>query len=566
MNTNPSATPRAPRQSKRKPGRAPQALPENGVDWLHNPVFNKGTAFTEAERDALGLRGLLPPHVQTMEQQARRVMDNFRGKSSDLERYIQIVGLQDRNETLFYRVVMDNLEELMPIIYTPTVGRACQEYGHIFRRSRGLYLSINDLGQVEKILQNWPKRDVKIIVVTDGERILGLGDLGASGMGIPIGKLSLYTACAGIHPTQCLPVTIDVGTDNAELLADPLYIGLRQKRVRGQPYDALIEEFMVAVEKLFPGVLVQFEDFGNQNAFRLLERYRDRACTFNDDIQGTGAVALAGVLSALRITGGKLGEQRVLLSGAGEAGMGIADNIVNVLVGEGLSLAEARNRCWFVDSKGLIVKGREELVEHKLRYAHEHLPCGDLLSAVKAVRPTMLVGVSGQPKTFTREIVNLMAGFDARPVIFALSNPTSKAECTAEEAFAWTDGRAVFASGSPFAPVTLNGKTHVPGQGNNAYIFPGIGLGVVCTGARRVTESMFITAARTLAGLVRDSELAEGRVYPSLGRIHEVSHAIAVAVAEEVFTRKLNTRSRPEDLAGFVRSQMFKPEYPNYAV
>ena len=547
-----------------KKSKSNRALPVKGVDWLHNPVFNKGTAFTEAERDALGLRGLLPPHVQSMDEQARRVMENFRSKSSDLERYIQIVGLQDRNETLFYRVVMDNLEELMPIIYTPTVGNACQEYGHIFRRSRGFYISSNDCGKIEKHLHNWPTHDVKVIVVTDGERILGLGDLGASGMGIPIGKLSLYTACAGIHPMQCLPITIDVGTDNETLRNDPLYIGLRQKRIRGEAYDAIIEEFMVAVEKIFPGVLVQFEDFGNSNAFRLLERYRDRACTFNDDIQGTGSVALAGILSALRITGSKLRDQRVLFLGAGEAGIGIAENIVNVLAEEGLPLAEARKRVWFVDSKGLIVKGRDQLTSHKLHYAHDHAPCADLLSAVKFIKPTMLIGASGQAKTFTREIVTLMAEFNERPVIFALSNPTSKAECTAEEAYTWTEGRAVFASGSPFNPVTVNGKLLVPGQGNNAYIFPGVGLGIVCTGARRVTESMFIVAARTLASLIRESELAEGRVYPSLQRIHEVSHAIAVAVAEEVYAGQLATDSRPEDLSGYIRSQMFKPEYPDY--
>jgi malate dehydrogenase (oxaloacetate-decarboxylating)(NADP+) len=546
-NTHPSLTP-----------------PAKGIDWLHNPVFNKGTAFTEAERDALGLRGLLPPHVQTMDEQVQRVMNNFRVKSNDLERYIQIVGLQDRNETLFYRVVMDHLEEMMPIIYTPTVGRACQEFGHIFRRSRGFYISSNDRGQMEKMLHNWPTRDVRVIVVTDGERILGLGDLGASGMGIPIGKLSLYTACAGINPTQCLPVTIDVGTDNETLLADPLYTGLRQKRIRGEAYDALIEEFMVAAEKNFPDALVQFEDFGNSNAFRLLEKYRDRLCTFNDDIQGTGAVALAGILSALRITGGKLPDQRVLLLGAGEAGMGIADNIVNVLVEEGLTLAEARKRIWFVDSKGLIVKGRANLSGHKLHFAHDHAPCADLLSAVQSIKPTILLGVAGQSKSFTREIVTTMASLNERPVVFALSNPTSKAECTAEEAYAWTDGRAVFACGSPFARVTLNGKTHVPGQGNNAYIFPGVGLGIVSTGARRVTDSMFTAAARTLASLIREGELAEGRVYPALNRIHEVSHAIAVAVAEEVYAKNLNRLPRPADLSEYIRSQMFKPEYPDY--
>ena len=554
-----------PTTSKPNNRRAYQ-LPAKGVDWLHNPIFNKGTAFTEAERDALGLRGLLPPHVQSMDEQVQRVMANFRSKSSDIERYIQLVGLQDRNETLFYRVVMDHLEEMMPIIYTPTVGKACQEFGHIFRRARGMYVSLNDRGNIEKVLQNWPTHDVKVIVATDGERILGLGDLGASGMGIPIGKLSLYTACAGINPVQCLPITIDAGTNNETFLKDPLYIGLHQKRISGAEYDAFIEEFITAVKKVFPNVLFQFEDFGNSNAFRLLEKYRDQLCTFNDDIQGTGSVALAGVLSALRLTGGKMCDHRVLLSGAGEAGMGIADNIVTVLVEEGLSKAEARKRIWFVDSKGLIVKGREGLVEHKLHYAHDHAPCADLLSAVKAIKPTMLIGVSGQPRTFTEEIVKTVGSFNKRPVVFALSNPTSKAECTAEEAYKWTDGRAIFASGSPFAPVTLNGKLHVPGQGNNAYIFPGVGLGVVATGAKRVTDAMFIKAARALASLLREDELAEGRIYPSLKRIHEVSLKIAVAVAEEVYASKLTDQPRPGDLTAFIKSKMFQPEYPDYTV
>ena len=539
--------------------------PTTAVGWLNNPVFNKGTAFTEAERDALGLRGLLPPQVQTIVDQEKRVLANFHQKTSDLERYIQLAGLQDRNETLFYRVVMNHLEKMMPIIYTPTVGKACQEYGQIFRRTRGMYLSIKDAGQIEKLLQHWPTRDVKVIVVTDGERILGLGDLGASGMGIAVGKLSLYTACAGIHPTQCLPITIDVGTDNEAFLNAPLYIGLRQKRDRTPAYDALMEEFMVAAEKTFPGVLIQFEDFGNRNAFRLLEKYRHRFCTFNDDIQGTGSVALAGVLSAIRITGQKLADQRVLFLGAGEAGIGIADNITACLVEEGLTAAEARQRCWFVDSKGLVVKDREALTEHKLPYAHAHAHCAGLVDAIKALRPTMLIGVSGQPKTFTAEVIKLMGEINQRPVIFALSNPTSKAECTAEEAYAGTDGRAIFASGSPFAPVTLNGKTHVPGQGNNAYVFPGIGLGVVCSGAKEVTDAMFIKAARALAALIREPELAEGRVYPALNRIHEVSHAIAVAVAEEACAHQLNREPRPKDWAAHIREQMFKPEYPDYS-
>jgi len=552
-----------PNTNKTSP--ASHALPGKGVEWLHNPIFNKGTAFTDAERDKLGLRGLLPPHVQTMEQQTQRVLANFRNKPSDLERYIQLVALQDRNETLFYRIVMDNLEEMMPIIYTPTVGKACQEFGHIFRRSRGMYVTMQDKGNIKKVLENWPTRDVKVIVVTDGERILGLGDLGVSGMGIPIGKLALYTACAGINPNQCLPITIDMGTNNENFLKDPLYIGLREKRISGDAFDAVMAEFIDAVKQVFPGVLLQFEDFGNGNAFRLLEQYRNQLCTFNDDIQGTGSVALAGVLSALRVTGGKMSDHRVMMLGAGEAGMGIADNIVAVLMEEGLSKEEARKRIWFVDSKGLIVKGRAGLVEHKLHYAHDHAPCADLLSAVKAIKPTMLVGVSGQARTFTEEIVKFVGSYNARPVIFALSNPTSKAECTAEEAYTWTEGRALFASGSPFAPVTLNGKTHVPGQGNNAYIFPGVGLGVVATGATRVTDSMFVTAAKALASLLREEELAEGRIYPSLKRIHEVSLKIAVAVAEDAYNSKLATQPRPADLTAYIKSQMFNPQYPDYS-
>lgn len=540
-------------------------LPVTGIDWLHNPVFNKGTAFNDVERTMLGLRGLLPPHVQTIEEQVARVMNNFHSKTNDLERYIHLVALQDRNETLFYRVVMDHLEEMMPIIYTPTVGRACQEFGHIFRRTRGFYICANDHGQVARMLNNWPTRDVKVIVVTDGERILGLGDLGASGMGIPIGKLSLYTACAGIDPAQCLPVMIDVGTDNEALQADPLYTGLRHQRIRGEAYDALIEEFMAAVGMSFPCALVQFEDFGNSNAFRLLERYRDRACTFNDDIQGTGAVALAGVLSALRLTGQKLADQRVLFLGAGEAGIGIAENIVACLVVNGLSATEARQRCWFVDSKGLVVQDRAALTKQKLPFAHAHKPCADLYAAVKSLQPTMLIGVSGQAKSFTPKIVRAMGQFNKRPVIFALSNPTSKAECTAEDAYTLTEGRAIFASGSPFAPVQIGRQRIVPGQGNNAYIFPGLGLGLICTGARRVTDSMFLAAARTLAKLTRNSELAEGRVYPTLKRIHEVSHAIAVAVAEEVYAQGLNTGPRPADLAGHIRARMFQPNYPDYS-
>jgi malate dehydrogenase (oxaloacetate-decarboxylating)(NADP+) len=537
---------------------------KRGVDLLHDPVLNKGTSFTQAERAALGLRGLLPSRPATLEEQVCRALENVRRKPSDIEKYLALISLQDRNETLFYRVVVDHLEEMMPLIYTPTVGQACQEYGHIFRRPRGLYLSAHDRGSFKALLQNWPYSDVGIIVVTDGERILGLGDLGASGMGIPVGKLSLYTACAGLPPTRCLPVMLDVGTNNPTLLNDPLYLGWREARLRGPAYDELVDEFMTAVQALFPHACVQFEDFGNTNAFRLLRRYRDRACTFNDDIQGTASVALAGIYSALRLTGGKLAEQRFLFLGAGEAGVGIGDLIVEALQAEGLPEAEARKACWFVDSNGLVVKSRADLAEHKLPYAHDHAPVADLLRAVEALRPTALIGVSGMPRTFTQPVVEAMTQLNPRPIVFALSNPTSKAECTAEEAYRWSQGRAIFASGSPFRPVVYNGQTFVPGQGNNAYIFPGVGLGVLASRARRVTDEMFFVAARTLADLVTEADLAQGRIYPALTRIREVSAAIAVAVAEVAFARSLTDMPRPADLLAHVRAQMYEPVYADY--
>jgi malate dehydrogenase (oxaloacetate-decarboxylating)(NADP+) len=534
------------------------------VDLLHNPTLNKGTAFSEEEREALGLQGLLPPHVQTQDQQVRRIMGTFHQKPTDLEKYIHLLALQDRNETLFYRVVIDHLEQMMPIIYTPTVGQACQEYAHIFQRPRGMFLSARDGGRMAEVLRNWPHWDVRIIVVTDGERILGLGDLGADGMGIPVGKLSLYAACAGIRPSLCLPVTLDVGTENERLLSDPLYIGLRQRRLRGEAYDALVDEFMDAAQDRFPGVLIQFEDFANINAFRLLSRYRERLCTFNDDIQGTGSVALAGLYSALRIAGGKLSEQTVLFQGAGEAAVGIADLVVGAMRDEGLSEAEARGRCWLVDSGGLVVRARSGLAEHKQPYAHDRAPLPNLLAAIEALRPTALVGVSGQPGAFGQPVLQAMARWNRRPIVFALSNPTSKAECTAEQAYTWTEGRAIFASGSPFAPVTFGGKTYVPGQGNNAYVFPGVGLGVIASGARLVTDEMFFAAARALAEQVSEADLAQGLIYPPLGSIREVSAAIAAAVAGVAYRRGLATQPEPDDLLANIQAQMYTPVYQSY--
>jgi len=535
-----------------------------GIALLRDPSLNKGTAFTSAERDALGLRGLLPPRIFNQQERVDHVLRCLRRKPNDLERYMYLSGLQDRNERLFYRTLIDHVEELAPIVYTPTVGLACQEFSHYFRLPRGMYITKYDRGQVRNILENWHHKDVRAIVVTDGERILGLGDLGVNGMGIPIGKLSLYTACAGIDPGSCLPIVIDVGTNNNELLKSRSYIGIQEPRLRGAEYDALIDEFMEAASAVFPQTLIQMEDFGNVNAFRLLEKYRHQYCMFNDDIQGTAATALSGLYSALRITGGKLTEQRLLFMGAGEAGIGIGNLIVSAMVQEGLSEKEARRNCWFVDSKGLIVAARNDLSEHKLLFAHDHPFQPDLLSSVKSLRPTAIIGVAAQAGTFNEEILREMAGINERPIVFALSNPTSRSECTAEAAYRLTEGRAVFASGSPFPPLVLDGKTFVPGQSNNSYIFPGVGLGVVAVRATTVTDEMFAAAARSLNAQVTQADLAMGRIFPSLSLIREVSLNIAVAVAKIAFARGLAGIEEPADIVSFIKSSMYDPTYPKY--
>ena len=536
-----------------------------GVKILHDPVRNKGTAFTQADREALNLTGLLPPRVHSPAEQELRVLGNIRSLPTDMDRYLYLIALQDRNEILFYRVVMNNIEEMMPLIYTPTVGQACQEFQHIFRKPRGFYISSHERGRIREILQNWPHKEARIIVVTDGERILGLGDLGAQGMGIPIGKLSLYSACAGIHPTQCLPVMLDVGTNNESLLNDPLYNGLEQHRVRGEQYDELVDEFIEAAREVFPGVLIQFEDFGNINAFRLLKKYRDRVCCFNDDIQGTGAVALAGIMGALRISDEKLSEQRLLFLGAGEAGIGTADSFVAALVEEGIAAEEARKRCWFVDTQGLLVADRDNIAPHKQRYAREQPHIDNFLEAVKTLKPTAILGLSGQPGSFPKEVIEAMAEINERPIIFALSNPTSKAECTAEQAYRWSDGRAIFASGSPFDAVKLGNQTLVPGQGNNVYIFPGVGLGAIVSRSRRVTDEMFLAATHSLASQVSESDLSRGSVYPPLSRIREVSALIAYEVAKIAWSQGLAGCEEPEDIMAVIHKHMFQPVYPHYA-
>jgi len=545
-------------------GRRPAADFPRGVALLRDPLLNKGTAFTERERDCLGLRGLLPANLLSMEQQAGRILENLRLLPNDLEKYVALNALHDRNETLFFRVVCDNIDEIQPLIYTPTVGLACQRFGHIFQRPRGIFITANDKGRIAQLLGNWPQT-AKLIVVTDGERILGLGDLGANGMGIPVGKLSLYSACAGVHPELCLPVMLDVGTNNEELLQDPYYVGVGRHRLRGEEYDELVDEFIAAAQSVFPGVLIQFEDFANHSAFRLLRKYRDRACVFNDDIQGTAAVALAGLFSALRITGGKLVEQKLLFLGAGEAATGIADLVVSAMVAQGLSEADARQRNWLVDSKGLVVKDRPGLAEHKLPYAHAHAPVDDFPTAIRALKPTAIIGVAAVGGTFTRAVLESMAQINQRPIVFALSNPTSKSECTAEEAYRYTAGRALFACGSPYPPANLNGMTFVPRQGNNSYIFPGVGLGAIASGAKRITDEMFMGAALALAELVTEADLAQGSLYPELPRIREVSAHIAAAVAEVAYRRGLATDAPPKDLLSHVKSHMYQPRYVDYA-
>ncbi|RPJ33470.1 MAG: NAD-dependent malic enzyme [Verrucomicrobiaceae bacterium] len=537
-----------------------------GVALLANPLLNKGTAFTEEERDALGLRGLLPPRVFSLDEQLVRAYANFQHRAEPLDKYVFLTLLQNRNETLFYKLLETHPEEMIPIIYTPTVGQACLDYGVIFRRPRGMFITIRERGRIAEILRHWPQTDVRMIVVTDGERILGLGDLGVLGMGIPVGKLSLYTSCAGVHPGYCLPITLDVGTNNESLHHSPTYLGLNQPRVRGEEYDAFIEEFVTAVKQVFPKVLLQWEDFGNTNAFRLLNNYRKRICSFNDDIQGTAAVALAGLIAALRETGQSLAEQKLLFLGAGEAGTGIADLFTAAAIDAGLTEAEARQRCWFVDSQGLVVRERlAKLAHHKIPYAHDHPPVETLAEAVETLRPTALIGVSGTPAKFTPEIIARMAEFNERPVIFALSNPTSQAECTAETAYQASGGRAIFASGSPFAPVDFGGRTFVPGQGNNVYIFPGVGLGALVVESAEVSDRMFLVAARTLANLVTEDDLALGRIYPSLTLIREVSVKIATEVAKEAIHSGLAAIQLSDDeVEPTVRQSLYRPTYRPY--
>ncbi len=542
-----------------------------GKALLLDSFTNKGTAFTEREREDLDLHGLLPPAICTIEQQLERVYENFLAKPTPLEKFVYLTSLHDRNETLFFRLVHERIDEMMPIVYTPVVGEACQKYSHIYRRGRGLYVSYDQRDRIEKVLANYHTLSPSVIVVTDGERILGLGDQGAGGMGIPIGKLCLYTLCAGVSPFSTLPITLDVGTDNEERLNDPLYLGLRHRRIRGDDYQAFVDRFVAAVQKVYPGVLLQWEDFLKENAIVQLDRFRDRLPTFNDDIQGTAAVVLSGIYCALKVTRQSIRDQRLVFAGAGASTHGIAGLFVSALVEEGLSPGEARRQIWTVDTNGLVVADRPGLQGFKALYARERAEvatwnCRDrgritLEETVANARPSILIGVSATPGVFTESIVNLMAKLNERPLVFPLSNPTSRSECSAQDAIRWSGGRAIVATGSPFAPVAHGGKTHRIGQCNNAFVFPGIGLGACVVRASHISDGMFLAAAKALTGHVTAEDLSASAVYPQLSRIRDCSHSVACAVIRRAVKEGYADDGVLVGLEETVRRAMWFPEY-----
>mmetsp|Transcript_20937 Transcript_20937/g.23291 ORF Transcript_20937/g.23291 Transcript_20937/m.23291 type:complete len:621 (-) Transcript_20937:113-1975(-) len=550
----------------------------SGIDLLRNRAYNKGSSFSLKERQLLNLEGLLPAHVSSQEEQVARAILRLDGCGSDLDRYTHLMSIQGRNRSLFYSIVCNNVERCLPLVYTPTVGLACQRFGNLYQQSRGLNLTLQHKGHISKVLRNWKDSGaVRAIVFTDGERILGLGDLGASGMGIPLGKMALYTALGGVDPACTLPVMLDVGTNNQAMLDDPMYTGLKQKRVRGAEYDEFIDEFITAAQAEFgENVLLQFEDFANANAFRLLDKYQDRCCTFNDDIQGTAAVVTAGVLAAVPLTKVPWKDHRFLFYGAGSAGLGIAELLaVACAKSVGCTVDEARGQIWCIDSRGLVFKGRKSggISANKVAFAHEWKDAEEygnekqpLEKYIELLGITGIFGVSAQSGVFTEPAIKQLVVNTPKPIVFALSNPTSKSECTAENAYTWSDGACIFASGSPFQPVTLpNGVTCVPGQGNNSYIFPGVALGILVSGARRVRNEVFLTAAEALAAQVPAENLAQGCVYPSLSEIRKVSAVIAAAVAKDVHDEGLATVARPDDLLQDCLAHMWSPEYPTYA-
>ena len=529
----------------------------SGQDLLNDPIYNKGTGFTEKERIDFGLEGLLPPKVFTINEQKERVLKSFLSKKTNIEKFIYMMGLHDRNETLFYYTVINHLKLMLPIIYTPVVGEACKKFGSIWRKPRGLYLTIHHKNKITNILNNWKYKDIEVIVVTDGERILGLGDLGCNGMGIPIGKLSLYSACAGINPEKTLPILIDVGTDNKYLLNNPYYFGLKQNRVRGQEYDNLLDEFVESVSNVFPKAVIQFEDFANQNASRLLKKYRYNYCVMNDDIQGTASVTLSGILSSQKISKRTLVDEKILFVGAGSAGIGVGNLISYALEKDGVEISDARKQCWYFDDKGLLVKDRTDLYKDQLLFGHDYPFIKDLIDVIEKIKPTILIGLSGVGGLFTKIILQKMSDLNQNPVIFALSNPTSNAECTAEQAYTATNGNCIFASGSPFSEVKIQNKVFDSGQCNNVYIFPGVGLGTIFSNSKTLSDDMFLIAAKTIPKFLTVDELSVGRIFPKLDKIRDISIAIAKNIILSNQVNKLPALS----LENEIKAKMFKAEY-----
>ncbi len=538
---------------------------KRGLDLLQDPALNKSTGFSEAEKQAYGLVGLVPDAVESIDIQMQRVLLQLSKAPNDLAQYIYLMNLLDHDEVLFYKTVMSDPARFLPIVYDPTIGEACLKFGHIFRQTRGLYLSITRRGKVKDVLRNWPVKDVRVICVTDGGRILGLGDLGANGMGIPIGKLQLYTAAAGVPPQYLLPMYLDAGTNNEDYLKDPLYLGLRQKRPSTADLYSFVDEFVEAVQEVFPGCCIHFEDWTGVDAVHLLERYRDKYCVYNDDVQGTAGITLAGMINACKLKGTNLKDESYLFLGAGSAGIGLANLLCSALVEEGLTLEQARSRVHMFDVNGLLEPSRTDLVDFQKPYAHPHAPCKSFVDAINDLKPTTIIGVSTIGGAFSRDVVEAMTKHNARPIILALSNPTDHAECTAEQAYSWSNGKAIFAAGVQFDPVTLNGTTYLPGQANNFYIFPAVGMAIFATKASRVSDQMFIEAARAVADQVVPELLKQGLLYPRQDNILETEIKTAARVAKLVFDSGLARVERPKDIEAFIRQHVYKPEYPTLA-
>jgi malate dehydrogenase (oxaloacetate-decarboxylating)(NADP+) len=539
---------------------------KHGIDVLQDPALNKSTAFTEAEKQTLGIVGLVPDVTETLDLQLSRVMMQLGHKNTDLDRYIYLVNLLDHDETLFYRTIMSDPARFLPIVYDPTIGEACLKFGHIYRQTRGMYLSITRRGSVKEVLRNWPQKDVRFICVTDGGRILGLGDLGANGAGIPIGKLQLYTACAGVPPQYLLPMYLDAGTNNEQYLHDPLYLGLRKTRPSTADLYSFVDEFVEAVQEVFPKCCIHFEDWTGVDAVHLLQRYRDKYCVYNDDVQGTAGITLAGMINAAKLKGTKLKDERYLFLGAGSAGIGLADLLCSALVGQGMTLKDAQSRVYMFDINGLLESTRTDLVDFQKPYAHKHAPTRDFVAAIESIKPTTIIGVSTIGGAFTQKVIETMSRINERPVVLALSNPTEHAECTAEQAYSWSKGKAIYAAGVEFAPVHYKGQTFLPGQANNFYIFPAVGMAIFATQAKRVTDEMFIEAGQAVADQVAPELLKQGLLYPLQSNILETEIQTAARVAKLVFDSGLARVERPADMVSFIRRHVYKPEYPAEAV